>query len=160
MRHLTIFLFLCSFELSASVYQCESGVFQSDPCDDNIEPMTLESGSVVEYRAIKAIPKNNPQLKTEQQQVATAPKHYCKGRKIPKDAMRFRQLAMCMTESQMLKIAGPQQYSVKEYFRDGKHYKQYRFMEPRAGFSSSPLVEGGYVIEVGGSTTYTNTTHK
>ncbi|QYK14268.1 hypothetical protein K0I63_07120 [Shewanella rhizosphaerae] len=56
----------------------------------------------------------------------------------------------------MLKAAGPQQYTVYEYFDEGRHYREYRFTEPRAGFGSYALVEGGYVIDAVNRKSYIN----
>lgn len=150
-------LFFC-IPSYAEVYQC-NGVYQSDPCTEDSQPVALKSGSVVDYRlpsqsVIFTSDAGNSSKNT--QIVSNEVKHSCAGYKVDKDAIRFRQTTMCMTESQLLKIAGPQQYNVYEYHKDGRHYKQYRFTEPRAGFPSAPLVEGGYVIDPGSSSNFVN----
>lgn len=141
----------------AAVYQC-NGVYQADPCTEDSQPVTLKSGSVVDYHVPSqpAITNSDYGTDTIPQAKAEQPKHSCAGYKVDKDAIRFRQTTMCMTEAQLLKIAGPQQYNVYEYYKDGRHYKQYRFTEPRAGFPSAPLVEGGYVIDPGSSSNFVN----
>lgn len=48
-----------------------------------------------------------------------------------------------MSEKQLLKAAGPQQYNVYKFIKEGRTYKEYRFTEPRAGFGSYALVEAG-----------------
>lgn len=150
-------LFFC-IPSYAEVYQC-NGVYQSDPCSEDSQPVALKSGSVVDYHlpdqriknAVDVSTSNNNTMAQNNEQ-----KHSCAGYKVDKDSIRFRQTTMCMTEGQLLKIAGPQQYSVYEYYKDGRHYKQYRFTEPRAGFPSAPLVEGGYVIDPGSSSNFVN----
>ncbi|GIU22274.1 hypothetical protein [Shewanella sp. MBTL60-007] len=150
---------ICLFAAPAmsEVYRCADGVYQSDPCDESSKPVDLDNGSSMAF----VIPKQREMIKfdtVEQlpEQAAAANAHPCKKVKIDSDAIRFRQLTTCMTESQMLKAAGPQQYNVYEYFKEGRHYKEYRFTEPRAGFGSFALVEGGYVVDAVSSQTLTN----
>lgn len=157
MKKLMLILFVLALPSYAAVYQC-NGVYQADPCTEDSQPVALKSGSVVDYHVPSQAANTNTDTGTSNhaQVKADEPKHSCAGYKIDKDAIRFRQTTMCMTEAQLLKIAGPQQYNVYEYYKDGRHYKQYRFTEPRAGFPSAPLVEGGYVIDPGSSSNFVN----
>ncbi|MFV7784448.1 hypothetical protein ACNPKB_10070 [Shewanella marisflavi] len=140
---------------NAEVYRCADGVYQADPCDEQSKPLVLEKGSTVDMVVptprdpITPVPEKTPQ-------VVAVDEHPCKRVKVDKDAIRFRRLTTCMTESQMLKAAGPQQYTVYEYFDEGRHYREYRFTEPRAGFGSYALVEGGYVIDAVNRKSYIN----
>jgi hypothetical protein len=149
---LAIILPLSSY---AEVYKCADGKYQSDPCDESSQPLMLTNGSSIEF----VVPEKRDSPVSESAPVSNTietKKHPCAGVKVDRDEIRFRNLAMCMTEAQMLSIAGPQQYSFYEYYRKGRHYKQYYFSEPRAGFASAPLVEDGFVVDIGSSVNSTD----
>lgn len=154
MRTIVLILALASSGALAEVYECSPGVFQAEPCSIDSKPLELRQGSNVEYRVPPKV-EYEPAVE-EKPSTDMTNNHPCYGKKIPRDAIRWRHLAICMTESQMLSIAGPQQYNVYEYYKDGKHYKEYRFTEPRYGFPSYAIVEGGYVVDPGGSKSFSN----
>lgn len=159
MRGILIVTLLVSSSSMAVVYECGEGKFQAIPCNNHSKPVNLKPEAKT-YEAqdipIFYFADAEPEMAKPEIVIGLPPAHPCEGVKISQDAIRFRELTLCMTEEQMLKIAGPQQFFVYEYIQDGRRYKQYKFTAPRAGLPSAPLVESGYVVDIGSGQTFTN----